>query len=107
MGGSNEGIYKHQLVRIELLISVDQEFWSRMDHIASAPAAHHVTQVGFTTITVNVDKRNNGPVIIIVCVDNETCSSFPPEIENKQHHEAQFVHLFMSSVRSQTVMPIR
>ncbi len=36
-----------QLVRIELVISVNNE-QTGMDHIASAPTTHSVTQVGHT-----------------------------------------------------------
>ncbi len=33
-----------QLVRIELVVSVDQEHETRVDHIASAPATPFMTQ---------------------------------------------------------------
>jgi hypothetical protein len=43
-----------------------------MDHIASALATHPMTQVGYTAVTVIVDRRKNTTTLVIcVCVDNE------------------------------------
>jgi hypothetical protein len=60
-----------QLVRIELVISVDQEHGTRMDNMASTPATYPVIQVGHTTMTVIVEKKKNTAITIIVYVHND------------------------------------
>jgi hypothetical protein len=45
--------------------TVDREHGTGMDHIASAP--HPVTKVGYTAVTVVVDKRKNTSILVI-CV---------------------------------------
>jgi hypothetical protein len=56
-----------QLVRIELVISVDQEHGTRIDHIVAAPPTHPVTQAGHTAMPAIVEKRINITVNVIVC----------------------------------------
>ncbi len=46
-----------QLERNGLIISVDCEHKTRMDHIVSASATHPVTQVGYVACTNNVERK--------------------------------------------------
>jgi hypothetical protein len=55
---------KTRLVRIGLVISVDQDHGTRMGHIASSPATDPVTHVGYTSVIVVVDKRENTAIIV-------------------------------------------
>ncbi len=55
--GSSEASINIQLVRLGLVILVDQEHGTDMDHIASASATNHVTLVGYTTVFVNALKK--------------------------------------------------
>ncbi len=41
MEDSSEGVYKHWAGEGWVVISVDQEHGTGMDHIAAAPATHH------------------------------------------------------------------
>jgi hypothetical protein len=54
-------------VRLGLVISVDQEHETGMNHVTSRPAKHTVTQVGCTAVGVIVEKRKYTTVLII-CV---------------------------------------
>ncbi len=44
------------LVRVGLSISVDQGQWTRVDHIASAPAIHPMIQEGNNAVTVEASE---------------------------------------------------
>jgi hypothetical protein len=46
-----------QLMRIGLVISVDWEHGTGMDHIAPSPTAYHVTQVGHITVLAMYKKE--------------------------------------------------
>jgi hypothetical protein len=53
------------LVKVGLVISLNHEHGTGMDCIASEPATHPMTQVGYTTVSVVVDKRKNTTVLVI------------------------------------------
>ncbi len=50
----------------ELVISADGEHRTGMDHMVSSPATHPVTQVGYTAVTVVVDKKRILPYSLFV-----------------------------------------
>jgi hypothetical protein len=74
-----------------------------MDHNASAPAAHPRTQVGYTAMTVFVEKRKNDVIIVIECDMHDMKTNlviFLLQVKNKPHDEVLCVHLFLRLVRS-------
>ncbi len=66
-----------QLVRIELVISVDRDHRSKMDRIESPPATHPVTEVGQAALTVIEEKRNNATIAIVVYVNSDIKETNP------------------------------
>jgi hypothetical protein len=60
-----------QLLKIELVISVDQKHGTKIATLSGATATHPVTQVGCTSMTFIVDRRKNVAPIIIVCVEHD------------------------------------
>jgi hypothetical protein len=59
-----------QMVRIRLVISVDWEQGTGMDHIAPAPTAYPVTQEGYNTVLCFLCINRMNATSPLLCVNN-------------------------------------
>jgi hypothetical protein len=58
------------LARVGLVISVNREHGTGMEHIEPAPATHPVTQVGYTAVFVNADQKEHRYTHLIISADD-------------------------------------
>jgi hypothetical protein len=90
-----------QLVRVWLVISVDWENGTGMDHIVSATTTFHDSS-RLCYCANQCRLRKNSSIDDNVRSNHVPCSF--PQVKNKPHDGVQIVHLFLSSVRPRTVI---